>query len=163
MSSGFGLTDGWLDRFKYRTSEWTGKQYVSVGKNSGVKSGVHIWHLGNPRTNAVANAVALFQILPGIAINLAITSVIARCIGAGKHDQAQYYTKKLIGITYASMILMNVLIYLALPFILHAYHLSPETYESARKILLLHGSCCILIWPISFSLPSTLRRQEMRK
>ena len=55
------------------------------------------------------------------------------------------------------MILMNVLIYLALPFILHAYHLSPETYESARKILLLHGSCCILIWPISFSLPSTLR------
>ena len=107
--------------------------------------------------NAVANAVGIFQLLPGIAINLAITSVIARCIGAGKHDQAQYYTKKLIGITYASMILMNVLIYLALPFILHAYHLSPETYESARKILLLHGSCCILIWPISFSLPSTLR------
>ena len=107
--------------------------------------------------NAVSNAVALFQILPGMAINLAITSVIARCIGAGKYDQVQYYTKKLILLTSGSMLVMNILIYLALPFILHAYHLSPETYESARKILLLHGSCCILIWPISFSLPSTLR------
>ena len=43
--------------------------------------------------NAVSNAVAQFQILPGMAINLAVTAVIARCIGAGRYDQAEYYCK----------------------------------------------------------------------
>ena len=42
--------------------------------------------------NAVANAVALFQILPGMAISLAITTVIARCVGAGDYAQVKYYT-----------------------------------------------------------------------
>ena len=33
--------------------------------------------------NAVSNAIALFQILPGMAITLAIIPVISRCVGAG--------------------------------------------------------------------------------
>ena len=32
--------------------------------------------------NAVSNAIALFQILPGMAISLAITTVISQCVGA---------------------------------------------------------------------------------
>ena len=45
--------------------------------------------------NAVSNVVASVQILPGMAMSLAITTVISRCIGANAYDQAQYYTKKL--------------------------------------------------------------------
>ena len=45
--------------------------------------------------NAVSNAIALFQILPGMAVTLAITPVISRCVGAGDYEQAKYYNKKL--------------------------------------------------------------------
>ncbi|MDV9527911.1 MATE family efflux transporter, partial [Clostridioides difficile] len=50
--------------------------------------------------NAVSNAVALFQILPGMAMTLAATTVIARCVGAGDYEQVRYYNKKLILITH---------------------------------------------------------------
>ena len=33
--------------------------------------------------NAVCNVVAMFEILPGMALNLAMTTVIAQCVGAG--------------------------------------------------------------------------------
>lgn len=63
--------------------------------------------------NAVSNAIALFQILPGMAITLAITPVISRCVGAGDYEQAKYYNKKLMLITYVSMTAM-VIIYILL-------------------------------------------------
>ena len=84
--------------------------------------------------NAVSNAVAQFQILPGMAINLAVTAVIARCIGAGRYDQAEYYTKKLVLLVYFCHITVNICIWLALPLILKVYNLSPETAETARQI-----------------------------
>ena len=107
--------------------------------------------------NAVSNAVALFQILPGIALNLAITSVIAMCVGAGDYEQAHYYTKKLVGIVYVLIWIMNAVIFLLLPFILKAYHLSDLTAETTKQILYFHSISCMIVWPIAFSLPATLR------
>lgn len=107
--------------------------------------------------NAVCNVIAMFEILPGVAVNLAITTVIARCVGGDMYDQARYYTKKLIGITYAGMCLMNILIVLLLPVILRIYNLSDITSDITRQIIYLHTISSMLVWPISFSLPSTLR------
>lgn len=107
--------------------------------------------------NAVSNAVASFQVLPGMAMSLAITTVISRCIGAGDEEQVKYYTKKLLIITYACMAATILLIFLALPFIVRIYHLSPVTAEVTEKILTFHGICAVIIWPISFSLPSMFR------
>ncbi len=107
--------------------------------------------------NAVCNAVANFQILPGMAINLAITAVIARCVGAGDYEQAEYYTKKLIKLVYVCMWAINIIILLLVPFILWAYNLSYITAETSRIILYFHAVSACVIWPVSFSLPSTLR------
>ena len=107
--------------------------------------------------NAVCNVIAMFEILPGVAVNLAITTVIARCVGADMYDQAKYYTKKLILITYAGMWIMNVIIVLLLPIILRVYNLSDVTSEITRQIMYLHTISSMLVWPIAFSLPSTLR------
>lgn len=108
-------------------------------------------------SNAVCNVIAMFEILPGLAVNLAITTVIARCVGAGAYDQAKYYTKKLILIAYVGMWVMNLLIVLLMPMILRMYNLSDVTAEVSRQIVYLHTMCCIVIWPLAFSLPSTLR------
>ena len=65
--------------------------------------------------NAVSNTIASFQVLPGMAIALGVTTVIARCVGAGDYEQVKYYTKKLMGITYLSMLVTNGIVVLVLP------------------------------------------------
>lgn len=107
--------------------------------------------------NAVSNAVALFQILPGMAMTLAATTVIARCVGAGDYEQVRYYNKKLIMITHICMVVTVGAIFLILPFILKAYHLSDLTAGITKQILYFHGISAILIWPVSFILPATFR------
>ena len=107
--------------------------------------------------NAVSNAVALFQILPGMAMTLAATTVIARCVGAGDYEQVRYYNKKLIMITHICMVVTVGALFLILPFILRAYHLSDLTAGVTKQILYFHGISAILIWPVSFILPATFR------
>ena len=65
--------------------------------------------------NAVSNTIATFQILPGTAMGYAVLTVISQCIGGRDYQQAKYYTKKLLMITYAAMFLCNVMVVLGLP------------------------------------------------
>src|SRR5699024_3198675 len=85
--------------------------------------------------NAVSNTIASFQVLPGMAIALGVTTVIARCVGAGDYEQVKYYTKKLMIITYLSMIVTNTIILFVLPWILKAYHLSKLTASTTTQIV----------------------------
>lgn len=107
--------------------------------------------------NAVCNVLAGFQILPGMATGLAVTTVISRCIGAGDYEQAKYYTKKLHIFSYSGLVVMVLLIWAILSPILHAYNLSQEATDAARSIMYLHGLCAIFVWPLSFTLPSVFR------
>ncbi len=107
--------------------------------------------------NAVSNTIAGFQILPGMAVGLAMVTVISRCVGAGDNEQVKYYCRKLMKYTYIAMAIVNVVIIAALPLIMKVYKLSEETSECTVRILLLHSICAILIWPISFTLPNALR------
>ena len=108
-------------------------------------------------TNAVANTVASFQTIPGMAMNLAITTVISQCVGARDYEQARYYTRKLLKIAYASVVVTVVIMLAASNLITQAYNLSDITAAEAIKIFFLHGISVMMIWPTAFSLPSTLR------
>ena len=107
--------------------------------------------------NAVSNTIANFQILPGMAIGLATITVVSRCVGAGDYEQVRFYTRKLLRITYLSMILINIIIDLGLPLIFWIYNLTPETGIITKQLILYHSICCVTIWPFSFTLPNTLR------
>lgn len=107
--------------------------------------------------NAVSNAIALFQILPGMAISLAITTVISQCVGANDYEQVCYYLKKLLAIIYVAMVGTVALIFLALPLILKAYNLSDQTAAAATNIIHFHGISAMIIWPLSFALPAAYR------
>jgi Na+-driven multidrug efflux pump len=107
--------------------------------------------------NAVSNSLAMFQNLAGMSINLAVTTVIARCVGAGDYEQAEYYTKKLLKIIYIANLIANAVIFVLMPFFLNAYHLTDQTAQTARHILYFHAVSVMLIWPMAFSLPCTLR------
>lgn len=107
--------------------------------------------------NAVSNVITLFSILPGQAICLAVTTVIARCVGAGDYEQAKYYNKKLILLTHIGMMITIFIVFITLPFILKVYNLSEAASEATRHIIWFHGFCAILIWAESFTLPATFR------
>lgn len=107
--------------------------------------------------NAVSNAIALFQILPGMAISLAVTTVISQCVGANDYEQVHYYLKKLLVIIYVAMAGTVALIFLALPLILKAYNLSDQTAAAATNIIHFHGISAMIIWPLSFALPAAYR------
>ena len=107
--------------------------------------------------NAVSNAIALFQILPGMAISLAITTVISQCVGANDYEQVRYYLKKLLANIYVAMVGTVALIFLALPLILKAYNLSDQTAAAATNIIHFHGISAMIIWPLSFALPAAYR------
>lgn len=107
--------------------------------------------------NAVSNNIAMFQVLSGSAIGFAILTVVSQCVGAGDFQQARYYTRKLTVITYLASVLINAAVLLALPGLIHLYHLSPDAAGYTKEILWYHAFCVVTIWPLSFSLPNTFR------
>ena len=155
--------------FRYRVDWNLVKKILSIGVPNGLENSM--FQLGKIlvlslistfgtyaiAANAVSNAIALFQILPGMAISFAVTTVISRCVGAGDYEQVKYYNKKLLIITYVSMAATVGFIFLILPFILRAYNLSDLTAETTRQIIHFHGISAVLIWPLAFTLPGTFR------
>lgn len=107
--------------------------------------------------NAVCNTLASFNVLPGIAINLALLSVASVCVGAGDFQQVRYYTKKLMLMAMGATAVLSLIFILFAPFILKIYQLSPETEALAAEVIRWHALMAILFWVPSFSLPNTLR------
>jgi len=107
--------------------------------------------------NAVGNAVSSFEILPGASIGLGLITVVSQCVGAGDYEQVRYYTKKLIKFAYLALIVFNAAIIFATPYILEIYNLSPETAAMAKQVIIFHGVNACITWPLSFTLPNTLR------
>ena len=107
--------------------------------------------------NAVAHTLASFEYAAGGAVGLTMITVIGRCVGAGEREQAKQYTKKLIGVGYAVMVVLAVLLTLFAKPIIGVYKLSPESGELALTLILLHNLFAALIWPLAFTLPNSFR------
>ncbi len=107
--------------------------------------------------NAVCNTIASFNILPGQAINLALLSVAAVCVGAGDYKQARYYTRKLMMLAIGCTAVLSVVLIACAPWIMRIYHLSPEAEALGVQVVRWHAAMAVLLWMPSFTLPNTLR------
>lgn len=107
--------------------------------------------------NAAANTIAGFQVLPGVAVGMALLTIVGQCIGADRHAEAIFYVKKLLAFAYGIMFFLNITIILGGTTLLGFYGLSNEAIKMGWQMILLHGVFGILIWPLSFSLPNAFR------
>lgn len=107
--------------------------------------------------NAVSNNICQMQIIPGTAIGLAMVTVVGQCVGANDYQQAKYYIKKLMLMTYVSMFVLIIFILFLTPMILPFYSLSAQTTNLAYQCIFAHGIIGALIWPLSFTFPNALR------
>lgn len=107
--------------------------------------------------NGVANSVNFIAIIVVQAINLAIVTVVGQCVGAKEFDQASYYVKKLMKISYIATGCLNVAVFLGLPMILSMYKLSEEAYKLSYFLIIIHNLLAFALHPTSFVLPNGLR------
>lgn len=107
--------------------------------------------------NAVGGTLSTLNVMPGMAVNLAITTVISECIGAGAFDKARYYFKKLLLWTYIMQAVWVGFLLLMLPVFLRIYDVAPEASALAYQIEMLHGISTALIWAPAFMTPTFLR------
>lgn len=163
------LTIHFTNEFKFKFDKKMIKSILSIGIPNGVENSmfqlgkiillslIATFGTASITANAVSNAVACFEILPGLALGMGLITVISRCVGAKEYGQVRYYTRKLMKIAYLSMIIINIIMILLLPLIVKIYGLSDITSKMTKELLILHGICASLIWPLSFCLPNTLR------
>lgn len=160
-----GLRGGWRLGFNSRLI----RRICYVGVPSGVENSmfqlgkillvslVSTFGTSSIAANAVSNAIANFGVIGGMSINLAVVTVVSRCVGAGDFEQARYYTKKLFLFVIGAQIMINGAIALLLPVFIRLYHLSEETGGMVTRIIFLHCFFACWLWAFSFTLPNTLR------
>lgn len=107
--------------------------------------------------NACASTVEMLADIPGTAMSLALVTIVGRCVGAGEYGQARNYTGKLIRITYIFMIVLNMILLLLAQNIAGWYNLTELGTHYAVQLIVYHSICCMLIWPLAFTLASALR------
>lgn len=104
-----------------------------------------------------ANGVDQVAIIVVSAINLAMITVVGQCEGANGRGQTQYYTGKLMNISYITTAVLGIIVCLSLPVFLRLYHLEPETPHLATLLIVLHNILAALLHPTSFNLANSLR------
>ena len=156
------------NKIKYKMTFSAVKRILSVGIPYGIENGmfyfgrllilslVSTFGTASIAANSVSTLIASFEVLPGMAIGLGLTTVISQCVGANDYNQTKYYTKKIIAIIYVSQTITSIIILSLLPFILHIYHLSAEATSYTYKLSWYHA-VMMIIWPLGYSLPVVFR------
>ena len=107
--------------------------------------------------NAIGNSIAGVVNVPGQGAGLAMVTVVGQCMGAGDHEQAVGYTKKLMKVSYGSIGVMSLLLYFGSPILVPLFNLTPATAVMAVEILQRHAIFGAIFWPMAFTLPNALR------
>jgi len=107
--------------------------------------------------NGIANSIDMISIVVVNAMNLAIVTVVGQCVGAREYGQAEYYTGKMMKISYLATTVLGVMVCLCLPLIRFFYSVSDETWRCTCILVILHNALAAALHPTSFNLSNTLR------
>ncbi len=159
----------YFEKSRFRFDWTTVKKILYIGIPGGIENG--IFQLGRVMVvsiisgfgtvqiaaNGVANSLDSVGIIAGQAMNLAMITVIGRCVGAGDTEQIRYYLKKLMLITYAAFIIINIPLLIFLGPVLSLFGIGTETAALAYLLVVIHNGAGILLWPMSFTFANMLR------
>ncbi len=107
--------------------------------------------------NSVGGTISFMQSLPGMAINIGLAVVIARCIGANDEEQARWYARKIMKLIHFAFLISCLGVIAVMPLLMKIYHMSPEAEHMVWVIVVTHGLFQIFMWPEGFSLPVVFR------
>ena len=154
---------------KYKFDFSTVKRILKIGIPNGLENGmfqmgkilvqrlVSTFGTAAIAAHAVAFSLTSIAVVPGMALGLAILTVVGQCIGANDYQQAKYYTKKLMIIAYISTIISAGILLVGVRYILRFYALPQATANLAVSMVSLHCVFDFFVWPMAFSFPNALR------
>lgn len=107
--------------------------------------------------NTTASTIELLATIPASAMGIALTTVVGQCVGAGDYEAVKRYSKKMMKWAYFMLWGLNIIIIISAPSIAGLYNLSAEGNRLAIQLIIYHSVCCMLIWPLAFTMPAILR------
>ena len=144
------------------------RNILSIGIPNGLESGMFqfgkialqslVSSLGTAAiaSYAVASNLVTLLYLPGNAIGLGLITIVGQCIGAGEKGQAKQYTRQLTGINYAILLVLCTVMIVFGGQLVGIYQLSPEASAISKQMITAH-SIAMVVWPLAFTIPYTLR------
>lgn len=107
--------------------------------------------------NAVAGSITLMLILPGTGINLGLSVVISRCVGAKDYEQAEYYKKKISRTIHYGFLISSAVVIAMMPLLMKAYSLSETATRLTWFIIIMHAVLMNLTWIPAWTMPVVIR------
>lgn len=93
----------------------------------------------------------------GAAFNAVMIMIVGQCIGAGRPDEAVFYTKHLFKFDYLMTTVASVLVIIFLKPIISVFSVSAQAQNLTFWIMIIYSIGSFLLYPTSFALASTLR------
>lgn len=107
--------------------------------------------------NGICGSIAGFINVPGQGVGLGMVTVVGQCMGAGDHEQAVDYTRKLMKVSYLAMAVTAGTLFVIAPYMVPLFNLTPATAAMSVQVLRWNALFVIPFWPMSFTLPNALR------
>jgi putative MATE family efflux protein len=107
--------------------------------------------------NAIASVVNSFSFMPGNAYGMVLLTVVGQCVGAGDYTAVKRNTVKIMKLSYITIFVMNLLIYIFMEPVIGIFRLSGEAHNLAKTFLRVHCISMTIGWALSFGLPNALR------
>ena len=157
----------WKDIFSWHKEEL--KKILTIAVPNGVENGlfqfgkillsvfVATYGTSQIAANGVVNSLCTLCYASESALQLAVISVIGRCVGANDYPQADYYIKKFMKVGVQLAVVNNVIAFAVMPYALRLYSLSDETYRIALFMLDMECIAIACLHTPAFVLPSALR------
>ena len=145
------------------------RNILGIGIPSGVENGMFqfgkiallslITSIGTAAltANSIFGAMSNVQIIGAVSVSGCMTTIISYCIGAGAFDDARYYCRKLLLVAETLNLIVNGIVFALFPVIFRIYSVAPEAELLARRVVLIHGFCVIVLYIFAFTMPVFLR------
>lgn len=107
--------------------------------------------------NAIAGNLDSMITLPAQSIGISMLTVVGQSVGARDRENAKRYTYRLLGLSYAGLNLMSLVIFLLKPVLIGMYGMSDEINGMTNMVINYYILTAAFFWPLSFALPNALR------
>ncbi len=101
--------------------------------------------------NAIVVVLEFMSSVASMAIGTGLVTVAGHCVGAGKLDQAKYYTKKLTIWSAAVLFVCNWLIYFLTAPVARLAGMEPDAAELTVSVMLVISIIKPVFWPLAFT------------
>lgn len=106
---------------------------------------------------AISSSIVSFINIPGRAIGMSSITVIGQAVGANRPDEAEYWGKRLLRISYMAIGSFAIPTFIFAPNLVAIFNLSAGATSVAIRLIRSAMAMSTLLWATSFGIPNFLR------